>query len=70
MKFTGNETFPIKRGNRLVQKRLSDFTDFELLFMANTFQQENDRDPARALLTYLNARRQQAAGIKPGPQAA
>lgn len=56
-RFTGEEVFPAPRGDSLVSTRLADFTDQEILFMANTFQQDGDHDPAQTLLEYLNERR-------------
>ena len=68
MKLTGNELFPAPRNGGLIPTRLADFENWEILLMANTFQQAGDRKPAASLLAYLHDRRitQQA----PGPEAA
>ena len=68
MRFTGNEVFPAPRNGGWIPTRLADFTDWEILLMANTFQQAGDRKPAATLLAYLHTRR--IAQQTPGPQAA
>lgn len=69
MKLTGNETYPIRRGNRTIQAGLSEMSDDEILAVANSGCVGYEL--RRALYAYQWRRRQQeAAGIRPGPQAA
>ena len=63
MKFTGNEHFPVQRGNRTVQMRLADMTGHEILEMANVQQQACDHEAARALFAYQAQRREMEAEL-------